>query len=365
MRILSRYILREYLVPLCYCMVGFVAIYVLFELFGSFSRLVEAKLPAGVAVKYFFAYLAPYFQYLAPAALMLAALYTMWNFSRRSELVAMRSNGIAFHAIAAPILACAVAMAGVVAWMNEKYVPMNAQWATRLKSCRFDMAKAARGARLDYRNAKDSRIWSAERIFDASGNHLGEVTITEDRPEGARRWTLTADKADFLDGEWWLSGIAIQHYDESGAEKATPTPQLDALPVRVFTNLGETPRDLMAQSRKQQYNSVMGKLRHLATNTHLSEDTRREYEYAAWAQLMSPFACIIITLFAIPAGVSSGRQNIFKGILSALGAFFSFYALVIGGMIAANTGCIPPIPAATIPYAIFLVLGLNMFRKQR
>ena len=53
MRILFRYVLREFLVPLCYSLIGFVSIYVLFELFGSFSRIAEAKLPFGTVVAYF------------------------------------------------------------------------------------------------------------------------------------------------------------------------------------------------------------------------------------------------------------------------------------------------------------------------
>ena len=43
MKILTRYILREFCVPLFYCLTGFVSIYLLFELFGSFSRLMAAK----------------------------------------------------------------------------------------------------------------------------------------------------------------------------------------------------------------------------------------------------------------------------------------------------------------------------------
>ena len=38
--------------PLCYCLVGFVGIYVLFELFGSFSRMTAADLPAGDIAEY-------------------------------------------------------------------------------------------------------------------------------------------------------------------------------------------------------------------------------------------------------------------------------------------------------------------------
>ena len=51
MKILTRYVLREFLVPLAYCLVGFLSIYVLFQLFGSFSRIAEAKLPLPLVVK--------------------------------------------------------------------------------------------------------------------------------------------------------------------------------------------------------------------------------------------------------------------------------------------------------------------------
>lgn len=365
MRILFRYVLREFAVPLCYSLAGFVSIYVLFELFGSFSRLIDSDMTFGMTVKYFTGYLAPYFQYLAPAALMLAALYTMWNFCRHSELVAMRASGVSLVSVAAPIFLAATAMAGLVMWTNEVYVPDHAQWAARLKAAKFDSAKAARSGKLDYRNNRDNRIWSADEVLDVRGRALGGVSITEDRPGGAQLYSITADKALWLDGEWWLENPVVQHYDAKGVQTATPTPELDALPLRVFPNLTERPGDLMAQSRKQQYNSVAGKLRHLKSNMHLSDETRREYAYSAWAQLVSPFACIVVTLFAIPFGIASGRQSVFKGVVATLGLFFLFYAFVIGGMVAANEGFLHPIPAAVAPYAIFFIVGLRAFFRQR
>lgn len=365
MKILSRYILREYLVPLFYCLSGFVSIYILFELFGSFSRLVEAKLPFALTVRYFLGYLAPFFHYLAPAALMLAALYTMWNFCRHSELVAMRANGVGFVSISAPILAVAVLMSAFVAWVNESYVPATAQWAKRLRAERFNLEETARTGALVYRNARDNRTWTAESALDPSGRHLANVKVTEDRPDGARLFAVTASRADWLDGEWWLTEPVLRHYDLAGAETATPTPALDALSLRVFPSFRERPDDLMSQNRDWGYNSVRGKFRHLRTNIDLPPETRRDYVYEAWAQIMSPFACIIITLFAIPAGIASGRQSVFKGILGALAMFFAFYALVIGGKVAANTGWLPAIPAAVLPYVVFLLFGLRAFRKQR
>ena len=365
MKILTRYVLREFLVPLGYCLTGFVSIYVLFELFGSFSRLMDSDLSCAEIVGYFLGYLSPYFMYLAPAAMMLATLYTMWSFCRHSEITAMRASGISFLAIVKPLIAVAVAMAAFVAWVNESYVPLHAQAAKQLRNAKFDRKEIERTGSLPYRNARDHRMWTIERAADEFGTHLEGVKIIQDRPDGSRERTVLAEAADWLDGEWWLTGARVHYFDANGRETASPVPELDAISFRLFPELRERPSDIMLQNRDWQYNSVRGKLRYVRHHRDLTEETRREHVYSAWSQLMAPFACLVITLFAIPAGIASGRQSVFKGILGALAMYFGYYALVLGGMVLADTGWLPPVPAAVLPVAVFLVLGIRSFRRQR
>lgn len=365
MRILTGYIFREFIVPLFYCLVGFVSIYVLFELFGSFSRLIESGMPAGEVVSYFCAYLAPYFHYLAPAALMLATLYTMWMFCRHSEMVAMRASGISLLSIAKPILAVAFAVAGFVAWVNESYVPRRAQWAMQLRNERFDSKKIARADNIVYRNSKAERTWNVDSLGDADGKILNGVKVTVDRPGGSRLMNITAAKAEYLDGEWWFTGAEVRHYDSSGQETATPSPQLDALPLRCFPEFKERPDDFMMQNRPWRFNSVHDRFRYIRTHPELTAAAKAECRYDAWSQIMSPLACIVITLFAIPAGIATGRQSVFRGILGALGMYFAFYGISIGFMVIAKNGWCPPVPAAVLPAAVFLALGIRAFYRQR
>ncbi|MBQ6135913.1 MAG: LptF/LptG family permease [Kiritimatiellae bacterium] len=365
MRLLTRYVLREFLVPLGYCLCGFVSVYVLFELFGSFARLMEAKLPLAVVVRYFLGYLSPFFMWLAPAALMLGTLYTMWNFCRHSEIVAMRASGISFIAIVKPLLCVAGLMAAFVAWVNECYVPAQAQWAKTLRDERFDLKKVERVDNIVYCSPKTGRTWTVDGVEDDEGRRLLDVKVTEDGPDGRRIRSVTAASAEYLDGEWWFSGATVRHYDAGGRERPSPTPALDALPVRVFPEFRDRPSDILLQNRQWSYNSVRGKLRFIRSHRDLTPEQRRKFTYNAWAQIMAPFACIVITLFAIPAGIASGRQSVFRGILGAIGMFFAFYGLTIGCMVAANSGWIPPIPAAILPDVVFLLLGVRAFMRQR
>jgi len=365
MKIIQRYVLREFLVPLFYCLFGFVAIYVLFDLFGSFSRMMDAGLPLADAFLYFCGYLAPYFHYLVPAALLLATLYTMWTMCRHSEIIAMRASGISFTAIVSPLLAVAFLMAACVCLVNERFVPRHAQWAAQLKTSRFEARLIEQADNVVYRNAAGGRTWNVDRFLSEDGTSLSRVRVTFDRPDGSRLKTLTAEKADYLDGEWWFSGAHVQHYGTSGQEIASMEPGVDSLEFRSYPGLDEKPADFRLQNRPWKFNSVSDRFRYLQTHEDLVPARREEFLYDVWAQIMSPFACLVITLFAIPAGIASGRQSVMRGILGALFLFFSFYGVTIGCMVLAKNSLLQPVVAAVLPHVLFLALGVRAFLKQR
>ncbi len=365
MRILTRYVLREYLVPLCYCLAGFVSIYILFELFGSFSRLMAARPAWEQVVRYFAGYLAPYFEWLAPACLMLATLYTMWNFCRHSELVAMRASGIGFFAIVKPLLFVAALMALFVVYVNEVFVPANAQWAKQFRDARFSDDAMAHAANIVYCNPAADRTWNVGMMVTADAKVLEDVTVSVDYPSGGRKMTVKSDRAEYLDGQWWFLRPTVFYFDAQGTEMASPAPELERLSLRAFPDFSEEPRDFILQNRSTQYFSVADRLRFLATHPSMSAKDRQKLLYEMWAQIASPLACIVITLFAIPAGIATGRQSVFKGIVGALAMFFAFYALTIGFMALANLGLCQPALAAFLPDAIFFLVGCRLFWRQR
>lgn len=365
MRILTRYIFREFCVPFGYCLTGFMAIYVLFELFASFSRLSAAKVGFVTAVEYLAGYLAPYFEWLAPACLMLATLYTMWNFCRHSELIAMRAGGIGFLTIVKPILFAAVCVAAFTFWVNERYVPTHAQWAKQFRAAHFKTEEMAEASSIIYHDPDSNRTWEIGIVTSPHATAFENVKVAIDDSTGARIKTITAERAEHLDGVWCFYSPHVTYFTKDGAEKPSPTPELDALSLRTFPEFDEQPRDFLLQNCDWAYLSVSDRLRFLATHPSLSAERRTKYRYDAWSQLVAPLACIIITLFAIPAGVATGRQSVFKGVVTALGMFFAFYALTIGCMVLANCALLPPLIAAILPDIIFLIIGCIMFHRQR
>lgn len=365
MKILTRYVLREFCVPLFYCLTGFVSIYLLFELFGSFSRLVSARPGFLKACTYLAGYLAPYFEWMAPACLMLATLYTMWNFCRHSEIIAMRASGIGFFTIVKPLLAVATLMALLVGWVNEVYVPRYGQWAKLYKAHRFKEDDMEKADDIVFHNAAKSRTWRVGLLVNEEASILEDVSVSVNYPGGGRKMTINSPRAECLDGVWYLMNPEIVYYTELGAEMVSPTPELDKLSLRPFVEFDEKPRDFLLQNRDPAFCSTLDRLHYLKMHPALTAETRRGLVYDLAAQIVAPLACLVITLFAIPAGIASGRQSVFKGIVGALGMFFAFYGMTICGMVFAKKGWVPPIPAAVLPDLIFFAIGCRLFWRQR
>ncbi len=365
MSILYRYVLREFLVPLFYCITGFVGIYVMFEMFGSFNRLMESKLPIGDIAAYFAGYLSPFFQWLLPAALMLATLYTMWNFCRHSEITAMRASGVGFAAIVAPLITVATVFTLAVFASNEWYAPDAAENASDLRSSRFKVTDVKIARNIPYYNRYDRRIWRVDRMDTRRPNTLYGVKVTIDRPNGTREVDITCARADYLDGVWWFSYPKYRYFDENNDQIADPSPSSSALVLRQFPEFSEKPRDFVLMNKAWEFYNISDMLQYLREHPTLDANGRTERVYDFHAKIAAPFACIIITLLAIPFGVATGRQSVFNGVMSAVGLFFGYYGAVIGGMVLAKNGFVNPVIAAWVPNILFLGIGIWLFRRQR
>ena len=161
-----------------------------------------------------------------------------------------------------------------------------------------------------------------------------------------------------------LAGVAAR----SGAQVLTGKDERDLL---VLPEITETPRDFLlgivqGGIIEDSVNMSVGDMiRYLASRPNLAPAARTSWRYDIANRFAAPFACIVITLFAIPAGVATGRQSVFIGVVSAILMFLVFYVLTISCGVLAKKAVLPIWAGILIPNAVFLTAGLYLFWRQR
>lgn len=368
MRILTKYVLREFLTPVLYCLVGFSSIYLVIELFGRFDRILLARPAPALMLAYLGGYLSTILQWLLPASLLLGGLYSMWQLARHSEITAMRSTGIGFGTITAPVLWAATGFAVLLALNSEFYAPEASRRSNQIKADRF--LPATNGQILldvPYHNYADRREWRITSL-DPIAQTTGPLRITWTDEEGGPQKVLTSRSAEYLDGVWWFHAPVFTDHQKRGEliqlVQLPPLSDLLALP-----ELTERPRDffleLMQTDDDRENLSLRDMIRYVKSRPRLTRDMKVSWRYDIYNRMVSPWACLVITLFAIPAGVATGRQSVFVGVVSAIGMFFSFYALTLicGGL--AKKDLIPVGVGVLAPNLLFLTAGLILYYRQR
>lgn len=366
MKMIDKHLLREFLIPVFYCLIAFAMILIINELFGDLSRILDAKPPWHMIVRFYISILGPTMQYLAPASLMLATLYTLYGLTRNNELVAMRASGISIYRIMVPFIGVGIAFSIVMGILNETWIPHALEWSQEVRDNRFKLVESKVVGQCIYLNPDKSRQWIIKGFDVKRPDRLTEVEVKQETPDGKRVSVITAHKAKYLDGQWWFHNPQIQRFGDNDNPLGDTQPLgATAGSVVEMLELNERPASFVSTMRPWAYLNVREMHLYLKTSPHISKRTRVEKLYSLHSLIAMPWACFIVILFAIPAGARTGRQGMLTAVFSAIGLLASFYALSQVGLVVGSTGMVPPWVGAWLSNVTFCIIGLVMMARIR
>lgn len=373
MRILSRYVLREFLTPVVYCFLAFASLHLIFELFGEIDKMFQAKPPAIYILKYIGGFLAHDLQWLITPSLLLGGLYAMWQLARHSEITAMRASGIGFSTIVSPMLGVAVLFSALTFVCSEYYAPNAIYEAEVIKNSNFTTDAGIFLENVPYNNVAKRRDWQIGEFLTVD-NTLKDVRITWTDEGGHKEQVLEAPFGMFRDGVWWFENATVSRFEKHTINDVTTAQNpyyTYSRELLLMPELDETPRDFIIEHTQKGINpstemlSIRDMVRYLEVRPSLADKVRRTWIYEIVNRFVAPLAAFFITLFAVPAGVATGRQSVFSGVVMAILLFIGYYALTLFCGVQAKGGTIPIWLGVTFPNLVILSAGLYLFRKHR
>lgn len=362
MKLMDKYLLREHLAAVFCCLAGFLLLFVVYDLFERLSRLLEAAVPFLLIVRFYLALVLPRLNILVPASLLLATLYTLWRMSRHNELTAFRACGVGLRRILLPFLAVGIA-ASLLSWLAEETVgPRATRWAYEFRTNGYRPVVRDRMEDLTFYHHSGRRWWKIGSVGLDTPHRLHDVQVGLERPDGSRLADLRADKAEWLDGQWWFYKPRVQAYDERDNPVGVPSSPLagldGALEIRF---LNERPVDFINEgTSEEEYLSSMAILRYLRTHPGLSGRARAEMRLEVQRRMAMPWACFVVTLFGIPTGLRGSRHSAVASVFLAIALFLGFYGVMQAGVFLAMTQAVLPWVGAWLPNIVFSVAGLRM-----
>ena len=373
MRLLDRYLFRELLTPLAFCLGGILSLLVFYALFNDLEKMQERKMHLLDVLAYALALLPGFVVLVLPVALLLALLYALTNHARHNELTAMRAAGLSLWRICAPYFIVGLVASLLLFVLNESIVPRSTTWANRLisrpSSKNLDPELKNIFPNFGFYNARSHRSW-----------FFGEYHVkTAEMIRPHVEWTaadgvmhqINADHALRTNGVWTFYNV--NEYTQAGATAPLePAGQTEVMPMPEFD---ETPAQIRSEIKISAYLGLGGGLKsdiplkdifdYLRLHPSMSATDSHRLFTKFHGRLATPWTCVVVVLIAIPFGAASGRRNLFMGVAGSIFICFTYFGVQQVSLALGAGGRLSPWVAAWLPNMIFGAAGLILTARVR
>jgi lipopolysaccharide export system permease protein len=377
MRLLDRYLLRELLIPLGYCLCGFLLVLTSADLFRRLGDFQRKNLTFQDIARYYLVTLPENVVLLLPIALLLALLYALTNHARHHEIAAIRAAGVSLWRLSWPYFAVGFIASVVVFGLNEFLVP-GSEAATREIMARHQPPQPGALPRnqvrdLGFTNVRDSRTWQVAMYNEQTGEMFKPLVLWT-QPDGSCL-RIEAQRAVRTNGVWTFFNV-FEHQD-SAKTNTLPIPVLRTN-VLAIPEFSETPEQIRSYLRiapllrmLPSQDSGKADVPVFAILNYLRLDPMPAQANLLYTKLQgrlaAPWTCLVVVLIAIPFGAASGRRNVYVGVASSLLICFVYYIMLLMGLALGTCGWpwLPPWLAAWFPNLSFGLAGVWMTARVR
>lgn len=358
MRLLDRYVLREFTTYLGLALLGFIAIFLVVDIFEKIDVFLDHQAPLWLVGR-FYLYRAPeVVVQVFPVALLLATFLALGQFNKFGELTAMRVTGLSLIRILLPVFAVGALSVVVALLLSELVIPRanrerDSIYDLQIRQIqrqpvneRADVTFLGRGGRIFYM-----------RLYLVREQRMHEVSLQE-FSGGELKRRIDAAEATWDGTRWVFVSGFVREFGASG-ERARPFQRMAVDGIR------EVPDDFSKEVRQP---DEMNFLELASYVDKLRTSGARVANHLVDLHLKLAFPLVNLVLVVIGASLAT-RLRMQSAAMSfglSVAISFLYYAFMRTGQALGHSGALTPYLAAWMGDLAFGIVAVVMlFMAQR
>ena len=358
MRILDRYLLREFLGYLALGLLGFIVIFIVVDLIEKMDVFLDHKAPAVLVFQYFVNLAPDTVVKMLPVALLLATFLALGQLNKFGELTAMRAGGLSLTRILTPVFGVAVFCVLASLALGEYVVPA----ATRARDEIFEeriqhIQRSTPSERTDVTYlGRGGRIWVVG-LYLVHPKRMHEVSLQEFK-KGVLTRRIDAREANW-DGKRWVFTSGFTRRFAGGKETAA------AFGTMAVNGLGEVPADFAKEGHKPEEMNWF-ELRSYVERLRASGARVENYLVDLHLKLAFPLICLIVVIIGGALATRLRMQGAALGFGLSIAISFLYYGIMRASQALGHNGALSPYVAAWAADVIFGTIAvIMMWQAQR
>jgi LPS export ABC transporter permease LptF len=375
-RIITRYVLREFLLYFAMALGATTSLLVLRQIF----RLTKEFVRKDVSLWYMaelVGYLLPGVLVLAlPIALLVGLLMALGQLGFTGELTAMRASGIGSHQLLLPVAIVGCLFCGFDFFLIDNAVP----WGnTEYRSLRVDIARQNPAMILEEGTIMRSLesaglVWFYERTDPETGALLA-VRVWDDFRDGNPRFIVAeSGSVGMHEGRGALTlhnGVSYERESNQLSTVVRNRFAREIIYVPLDTEIRRSNysyKDYRAMSQDSLELEMAALSERIETEPSkivlaTMQASRRSAAVEWHKKLTIPFACLAFVLVGVPLGSVTRRSGFMIGLVYGLPLIIIYYTLLRVGETMGKAGSVSPAFGAWMPNVLILVLAGVLTRQ--
>ncbi len=354
MNVIPRYVLTEFLRLFGMCMLGFLLVYVLVDLFDRLDGFLKNQASMGEVLRYLLFKVPLIVTQLVPVATLAAVLLTLGTMARHNELTALRASGMSTVQLATPLFATTIALSlAILAW-NEAVVPYCTERS------RYIEIVEIRNKPLKALLSEDGIWFHGQRgiynieHFDARTGTLVGLTVYDFTPGFVLQRLIEVPTAQWHGDHWVINSALERTFDERGSVITRPLEAGELV-------LPERPQDFQIMEKDPEELNFRRLRHHIRELSRKGIDTT-ESRVDLHLKLALPLVPLVMVLVGVPLAARNPRRRpLATSISIGLVVGFSYWVLLALTISLGHGGAIPPALAAWTANGVFALLGAFLF----
>ncbi len=364
MKLLDRYILKQFLSTFIFVVLILLAVISVIDVTEKADKYAKANLSVMQVLGYYADFLPWIAGLVTPITVFIATVYVTARLAGRTEIIAILSSGVSFRRLLAPYFTGAFLIASVSFYLNGWVIPNSNK--TRLA---FEMDYLNKAGNPNLRNIH-LQIAPNTFIYIQSYNNLtdkGYQFTLEHFDNNRLIEKLTANRIewDTAKSKWTLRDWKLKKIDKVfemvSQDSAKITEQITS-GLALDTTLIIHPKEFKNDYRKYDGLTISELDDYIQTLRSRGSAGIEVYAVEKYTRYASPFSIFILTFMGVI--VSSRKSRGGTGFQIALGFLLSFIFILFFMMFRtfAEAGSMPPQISVWIPSIVFAILSLFMYK---
>ncbi|MBN2097560.1 MAG: LptF/LptG family permease [Candidatus Omnitrophica bacterium] len=360
MKIIDRYIIREFILPFFYCLSVFISLYVIIDLFSRLEDIIKQQVEISVLLQYYLAFLPIIFVRTAPVAVLLSTLYVLGNLAKYNEITALKASGLNIWRLTLPFFYLGLMISIATLVINDKIVPEANLISTTVKEEHLDKENKE----LKEQIVENIAIYGTHnrlihvRKFYARKNLLEEITILDQDDNERVTAKIQAKQGKWLKDGWEFYDCVIYNFDQEGRVIDQP-----AFFKKMLIDIEEKPKDFLSRESSAEFMSYQKLRKYIKRLSGSGAKIVQKLLVDLHYKVSFSFVSLVIVFLGIPFALSTMGTGKVASIGLCIVIGFFYYAIEALSLALGKRGTLPPLLSAWFANILFATMAVMLMRR--